>query len=272
MSVIESQTLPPAAFFQPAPDQPRLATLVRPAREGNTLPGLVWLNGFRSDMRGVKASFVDALAGAQGRSLLRFDYSSHGESDGDFAHGSIGHWASEALALFRTLTRGPQVVVGSSMGGWIALLLARDLARLYESDRLAGLVLIAPAVDFTQELMWPKLPLAVREEIELHGSWHTLAPEFGESYPLTRRLFDDGRANALFGGEIRTHCPVDIIQGMADLDVPWAHAMKLFEHLASDPATLTLIKDGEHRLSRPQDLTALQKAIERIDAYPKKFP
>ncbi len=129
------------------------------------------------------------------------------------------------------------------------------------------MVLIAPAVDFTQELMWPKLPEAVREEIALRGLWRTPAEAFGESYLLTRRLFDDGRANAMFGGEIRTFCPVEILQGMADRDVPWAHAMKLLEHLAADPATITLIRDGEHRLSRPQDLTALQKAIERIDAY-----
>lgn len=271
MSETESQTAPPAAFFQTARDQPRLAYISRPAREGNKLPGLVWLSGFRSDMRGSKASFVDALAAAQGRAFLRFDYSSHGESDGDFADGSIGQWALEALTIFRAMTQGPQIVVGSSMGGWIALLLARELARLRESERLAGLTLIAPAVDFTHELMWPRLPKSVREEIELHGFWRTPADTFGGSYPLTRRLFDNGRANALFGGEIRTHCPVDILQGMEDPDVPWPHAMKLIEHLASDPATLVLIRDGEHRLARPQDLTALQKSIERIEAFPKQL-
>jgi pimeloyl-ACP methyl ester carboxylesterase len=270
MSETESQTAVTASFFQPAPGQPRLATLFRPAREGNKLPGLVWLSGFRSDMRGSKAGFVDALAAGEGRACLRFDYSGHGESEGDFADGSIGQWALEALGAFRALTQGPQIVVGSSMGGWIALLLARDLARLGESERLAGMVLIAPAVDFTGELMWPRLPEAVREEIELHGSWQTTADAYGASYALTRRLFDDGRANALFGGEIRTFCPVDILQGMEDPDVPWSQAMKLIEHLASDPATLTLIRDGEHRLSRPQDLTVLQKAIERIDAFPKE--
>jgi pimeloyl-ACP methyl ester carboxylesterase len=270
MSETESQTAAHAAFFQTAPGQPRLATLFRPGREGNQLPGLIWLSGFRSDMQGSKACFVDALAAAQGRACLRFDYSSHGESEGDFADGSVGLWASEALAAFLTLTQGPQIVIGSSMGGWIALLLARALAQAGETERLAGMVLIAPAVDFTHELMWPRLPEGVREEIELHGSWQTSASSFGESYPLTRRLFDDGRVNALFGGEIRTHCPVDILQGMEDPDVPWTHAMKLFEHLASDPATLTLIRDGEHRLSRPQDLTVLQKAIERIDAFPKE--
>jgi pimeloyl-ACP methyl ester carboxylesterase len=263
----ESQMTEPAAFFQTAPDQPRLATLFRPAQAANKLPGLFWLSGFRSDMRGAKASFIDALAEREERACLRFDYSGHGESEGNFAEGSIGLWAEQALAVFRALAKGPQIVIGSSMGGWIALLLARALARLGEAERLAGMVLIAPAVDFTQELMWPKLPEAIREEIALHGHWRTTAAAFGESYLLTRRLFDDGRANALFGGEIRTFCPVEILQGMADPDVPWAHAMKLLEHLAADPATITLIRDGEHRLSRPQDLTALQKAIERIDAY-----
>ncbi len=267
MTETESQTSEPAAYFQTAQDQPRLAYLYREANAGNKLPGLFWLSGFRSDMRGAKASFIDAVAEREGRACLRFDYSGHGESQGDFAQGAIGLWAQQALAVFRALAQGPQIVIGSSMGGWVALLLARALARLGEAERLAGMVLIAPAVDFTQELMWPKLPEAIREAIELHGQWQTPAAAFGESYPLTRRLFEDGRANALFGGEIRTFCPVEILQGMADPDVPWAHAMKLLEHLAADPATITLIKDGEHRLSRPQDLTALQKAIERIDAY-----
>jgi len=153
------------------------------------------------------------------------------------------------------------------MGGWIALLLARALARSNESSRLAGMVLIAPAVDFTEELIWPQLPENVREVIERQGLWRRPADAYGDSYPLTKRLFDDGRANALFGGEIRSHCPVCILQGMADPDVPWPHAMKLVEHLAADPVTITLIKDGDHRLSRPQDLSALKKAIEQFDAF-----
>ncbi len=202
----------PAAFFQTAQDQPRLAYLSRAARAGNKLPGLFWLSGFRSDMRGAKASFIDAVAEREGRDCLRFDYSGHGESEGDFVQGAIGLWAEQALALFRALTKGPQIVIGSSMGGWIALLLARALARLGEAERLAGMVLIAPAVDFTESLMWPKLPAPVREEIELHGHWQAPAEAFGESYPLTRRLFEDGRANALFGGEIRTFCPVEILR------------------------------------------------------------
>lgn len=247
------------------PGKPRLAYLLRPRTVESALPGLVWLGGFRSDMRGSKASFIDAFAQTQGRAFLRFDYSGHGESEGDFVDGAIGVWAAEALAVFRALTQGPQIVIGSSMGGWIALLLARALARKGESHRLAGMALIAPAVDFTKDLIWPQLPEKIREEIEQRGFWTRPADAYGPAYPLTKALFQDGKANALLGGEIRTYCPVNILQGMADADVPWRHAMKLVEHLPADPTTITLIRDGDHRLGRPQDLTALQKAIERID-------
>ena len=266
----ESQTPDAADFFQPAPGKPRLAYLSHPAKAQDALPGVVWLSGFRSDMRGSKAQFIAELANAQGRACLRFDYSGHGESEGDFADGAIGVWAAQAVSVFRALTQGPQIVIGSSMGGWIALLLARALAERGESDRLAGMVLIAPAVDFTEDLLWPQLPEPIRREIEQEGVWRRPADAYGPSYPMTRRLFEDGRANLLFGGEIRTFCPVNILQGMADSDVPWRHAMKLVEHLAADPTTLTLIKDGEHRLSRPQDLTALQKAIEQLDATARR--
>jgi dipeptidyl aminopeptidase/acylaminoacyl peptidase len=128
------------------------------------------------------------------------------------------------------------------------------------------MALIAPAVDFTETLIWPKLPEAMRQAIENEGHWMRPADAYGETYPLTKALFEDGRAHSLFGGEIRAHCPVAVLQGMADPDVPWRHAMKLVESFASDPVTVTLIKDGDHRLSRPQDLQALSKAIERLDA------
>ncbi|MCI4681619.1 alpha/beta hydrolase [Candidatus Rhodoblastus alkanivorans] len=255
-----------AAFFSPSPGAPRLAYL---ARAGNVPPGLFWLGGFRSDMRGSKAQFLDSLAEAQSRPCLRFDYSGHGKSDGAFADGTIGKWAAQALAVFRALTRGPQIVVGSSMGGWIALLLARALADAGESARLAGMVLIAPAVDFTEELIWPRLPEEARRAIVAEGRWTRPADAYGEAYPLTRALFEDGKVNSLFGREIRTHCPVAILQGMEDPDVPWRHAMRLMESLASDPATIALIKDGDHRLSRPQDLAALARAIETLEGQPR---
>ncbi|WP_374545103.1 alpha/beta hydrolase [Rhodoblastus sp.] len=255
----------PAAFFQTAAGAPRLAYLARPAKAKIARPGLFWLGGFRSDMRGTKAEFLDSLAAEQGRACLRFDYSGHGESEGAFGEATIGLWTAQALAVFRALTQGPQIVVGSSMGGWVALLLARALAHTGETERLAGMVLIAPAVDFTEELIWPQLPEPVRQAIARDGAWMRPANAYGEGYPLTRALFEDGRRNSLFGGEIRAFCPVTILQGMADPDVPWPHAMRLVESLASDPTTITLIKDGDHRLSRPQDLAALKQAIERFD-------
>ena len=257
----------PAAFFAPDPGAPRLAFL---ARKGERRPGLFWLGGFRSDMRGAKAEFLDSLALEQGRAFVRFDYSGHGESEGAFADATIGRWAEQAVAVFRAQTEGPQIVVGSSMGGWIALLLARALAQTGESARLAGMVLIAPAVDFTQELMWPRLPQEVRKKIETAGVWMRPPDAYGAGYPLTKTLFEDGKANSLFGGEIRSFCPVAILQGMADPDVPWRHAMRLMESLASDPATITLIKDGDHRLARPQDLAALAKAVELLEGQTRR--
>ena len=257
-----------AVFFETVPGKPRLATLSRPARAENAenaLPGLFWLGGFRSDMRGSKATFIDALAERQGRAFTRFDYSGHGESEGDFAQGAIGVWAAEAFAVFCALAKGPQILIGSSMGGWVALLLARALAQAGQSYRLAGMALIAPAVDFTEDLMWRRLPEAVRREIEEKGFWLRPPDAYGAAYPLTRHLFEDGRAHRLLGGEIRSFCPVFILQGMQDPDVPWRHAMNLVEHLAADPVTVSLIKDGDHRLSRPQDLAALQKAIAALD-------
>ena len=243
----------------------RLAYLARAAMpEGAGKPGIVWMGGFKSDMRSTKAARLDALAAASGRACLRYDYSGHGESDGKFEDGTIGQWAAQSLAIFRAQTHGPQIVVGSSMGGWIALLVARELARLGESDRLAGLVLIAPAVDFTEALMWPKLTATARRDIETKGFWLRPTPYAPDPYPITKALIEDGRQHLLFDGEIRTNCPVHILQGMQDPDVPWRHALTLVEHLAGDPCTLTLVKDGDHRLSREEDIARLLAAVEAI--------
>jgi pimeloyl-ACP methyl ester carboxylesterase len=236
-------------------------------RRAATVPdkaGIVWLGGLKSDMHSTKALAIDAWARAQGQAYLRFDYSGHGESGGRFDEGCIGDWIEESLAMVRAQTDGPQIFVGSSMGGWIALLLARALFAQSEGDRLGGLVLIAPAIDFTEILMWDRFPAAVRTEIETTGRWMRPSAYSSEPYPITRKLIIDGRQHLLFGTALRSHCPVHILQGMKDPDVPWQHAMTLVEHLAADPVVITLIRDGDHRLSRDEDVKRLQLTIEAL--------
>ena len=231
-------------------------------------PGLVWLGGFKSDMQGTKAAALARFAAERGRAIVRFDYSGHGESKGAFVDGTIGRWLEESLAVFLDCCRGPQVLVGSSMGGWMALLLARELrragAQTGRNASIAGMVLIAPAVDFTEALMWQKFSPAVRQEIETKGAWlrpsqYDIAP-----YPITRQLIEEGRKHLLLGGLIETGCPVRILQGVEDPDVPWGHAAELVARLAQDDVVLTLVKDGDHRLSRPEDIERLLAAIEEF--------
>ncbi len=224
-------------------------------------PGLFWLGGFKSDMKGTKAEALSQWARENGRSCVRFDYSGHGESGGDFRAGTIGRWLEESLAVFEAHAEGPQVVVGSSMGGWIALLLLQALRkRAGTKGSVAGLVLIAPAVDFTEVLMWQRFPAKVKKEIEQNGVW--LRPsEYGEPYPITRALIEEGRNHLLLGRMIETGCPVRILQGVQDPDVPWNHAVELTSRLAQDDVVLTLVKDGDHRLSRAEDLERLIKAV-----------
>ena len=226
-------------------------------------PGLFWLGGFRSDMEGSKASAVDAFAARRGLACTRFDYSGHGRSGGRFADGTISRWLEEAEAVFRQFGQGRQIVVGSSMGGWIALLLAERLAG---SGQLAGLVLIAPAVDMTRRLMWDKMDAAARNELETAGVFHVPSDYSDEPYPITRGLIADGDAH-LFGDRlIETGAPVHILQGTEDTDVPWTHATELVTHFASDDVVLTLVKGGDHRLSRPEDLARLEAAIDGLIA------
>ena len=235
------------------------------ARAGAS-PGLLWLSGFKSDMRGTKALALDGWAAEHGRACVRFDYSGHGESGGAFIDGTIGRWLEESVAVFDQFCRGPQVVIGSSMGGWMALLLARALARRRTAmprPILAGLVLIAPAPDFTEELMWNRFSPEIREEISIKGHW--LRPsEYGESYPITQRLIEEGRDHLLLGSAINVGCPVRILQGAQDPDVPWQHAFALAHRLPSDDVVLTMIQDGDHRLSRPQDIARILAAVAEI--------
>jgi pimeloyl-ACP methyl ester carboxylesterase len=235
----------------------RIAVRVR----SGTSPGLFWLGGFKSDMQGTKALALDAWAAERNRACVRFDYSGHGESGGDFAEGTIGRWLEESVAVFNQFCHGPQVVIGSSMGGWMALLLARELAR-HPAPRasLKALVLIAPAPDFTEELMWKGFSPDVRGQIETSGVW--LRPsEYGDPYPITKNLIEEGRKHLLLGGTIEVGCPVHILQGAKDPDVPWKHAFALAHRLPAEDVVLTMIQDGDHRLSRPQDIARILAAV-----------
>src|SRR6185369_8196058 len=189
------------------------------------------------------------------------DYSGHGESGGDFVDGTIGRWLKDSVAVFEGFAKGPQVLVGSSMGGWLALLLVRTLKERTTAGSVAGLVLIAPAVDFTEELMWKNFSPEVRRQIETKGSWQRPSQYSESPYPITRGLIEDGRKHLLLGGLIETGCPVRILQGVKDPDVPWNHAVELTSRLAQDDVVLTLVKDGDHRLSRPEDLERLMRAV-----------
>jgi len=233
------------------------------AREGAS-PGLFWLGGFNSDMQGTKAIALDAWAQEHHRACVRFDYSGHGESGGAFIDGTIGRWLEESVAVFERFCTGPQVVIGSSMGGWMALLLARELARRGR-DRagLAGLVLIAPAPDFTEELMWKGFSPEIRRQIETEGVWLRPSP-YGDPYPITRALIEEGRNHLLLGSAIEVGCPVRILQGAQDPDVPWQHAFALAHRLPVDDVVLTVIQDGDHRLSRPQDIARMLAAVAEI--------
>ncbi len=231
-------------------------------REG-AVPGLFWLGGFKSDMKGTKAEALDRWAGEHGRAMVRFDYSGHGESGGNFLDGTIGRWLEESLAVFDAFCRGPQVAIGSSMGGWLALLLVRELARrgAAANAQVTGLVLIAPAVDFTEELMWKRFSPEVRREIEDKGAWARPSQYSEEPYLITRGLIEEARNHLLLDGMIETGCPVRILQGVLDPDVPWQHAVELSARFARDDVVLTLVKDGDHRLSRPEDIERLIAAV-----------
>jgi pimeloyl-ACP methyl ester carboxylesterase len=231
------------------------------ARAG-AAPALLWLGGFNSDMKGIKAQSLDAWAREKGRAIVRFDYSGHGESGGNFLDGTIGRWLEESRAVLDAFCRGPQIVVGSSMGGWLALLLSADLARRPSaSANLAGMVLIAPAVDFTEELMWKRFSPEVKRQIEQNGVWARPSPYSDEPYPITRALIEEGRDHLLLGGMIETGCPVRILQGAQDTDVPWQHALELSARFARDDVVVTIVKDGDHRLSRLEDIERLIAAV-----------
>jgi alpha-beta hydrolase superfamily lysophospholipase len=230
-------------------------------RRAGGAPGLFWMGGFASAMTGSKATAVDAYAAEKGLAATRFDYSGHGASGGAFADGTISRWLAESRAVFDGFAEGRQIVVGSSMGGWLALRLAEALR---DSGRIAGLVLIAPAVDMTRALMWDRWKKKARDTLMTAGLYREPGAHSDDPYVITRALIEDGDAH-LFGDRlIDVGCPVTILQGVADKEVPWRHAAALVERLASDDVVLTLVKDGDHRLSRPEDLERLTAAIDRL--------
>lgn len=241
----------------------RLACLGHRGEPGRT--GFLWLGGFNSDMTGSKAESLAALARANGRTCLRFDYSGHGQSEGLFADGTISLWLDEAVTVFSEMTDGATIVVGSSMGGYLAMLLLRRLALEDPgaAARIAGLLLIAPAADMTEALLWSQTDWQARDAIMEKGQW--LRPsEYGEPYPITRALIEDGRNHLILEEGIEVACPVEILHGEDDLDVPWDHGLLLFHAIAGDNVSFTLIKGGDHRLSTERDLATITAAAERL--------
>ncbi|KEG21230.1 alpha/beta hydrolase [Bartonella bacilliformis] len=228
-------------------------------RKGNRSPGVVWLSGYRSDMLGSKAMTVDAFAQKNDLSCLRFDYSGHGESEGDFFQGTISRWVKESLAVFEAYCEGPQILIGSSMGGWIAIKLAMMLAE--KKKALAGMVLIAPAPDFTQNLIEPALGTEEWKALEEKGYFEWPSAYGLEPTPFTKALIEDGRNNRVMKGCIDIGCPIHILQGMHDEEVPYQHTLGLLDYLPLNNVTLTLVRDADHRFSRPQDLNCFEKIL-----------
>ncbi|WP_422232257.1 alpha/beta fold hydrolase [Methylorubrum rhodinum] len=240
---------------------PRPRRLAVRIREGEG-PAVVWLGGFRSDMRATKAAALDAWAAGEGRRMVRFDYSGHGESEGRFEDGTISDWLDDAEAVIAAHAGERPVLVGSSMGGWIACLVARNRAR--QGRSLGGVVLIAPALDFTEELMWASFPLEIRERLARDGVWYRPTDYAPEPDPIRMALIEDGRRHLLLGEDLEPGGPVHILQGMRDPDVPYAHALRILERLPAEGTRLTLVKDANHRLSRPQDIALLVRTVEAM--------
>jgi pimeloyl-ACP methyl ester carboxylesterase len=231
-------------------------------RAGSKAPGITWLGGYRSDMLGTKAEALDQWAAKNDHEFLRFDYSGHGESGGDFNEGTISRWLNESLAVHQRYNQKPQILVGSSMGAWITLRMTQELRK--QGQGPAGIILIAPAPDFTSRLIEPNLSEEYKKSLIEKGYFEEPSEYSPNPFIYTRNLIEDGRQNQVLTGIIETGCPVHILQGMKDEDVPYSHAMLLTEHLPVDNVTLTLVRDGDHRLSRPQDLDLMTRSLEMM--------
>ena len=266
--------LGPVAFDETLPDLPgRLAYIKDGSHDEIGRCGFFWLGGFMSDMMGSKAQSLSDLAHRSRRNCFRFDYSGHGQSAGEFTDGTISKWLDQSVHMFRTHAAGKRIIVGSSMGGWLALLLIRALQTLDPpaARRIAGLVLIAPAVDMTRTLMWDHMKPAQQKMLMTAGQVD-LPSDYGVPYPITKNLISDGEQHLLFGKNFDVTVPVRILQGSEDKDVPVAHAERVLNMIQADDVTLTLIKGGDHRLSTPAHLKILQETVlrlaERVDGMP----
>jgi pimeloyl-ACP methyl ester carboxylesterase len=240
----------------------RIACLVTPGRPGAGA-GVMWLPGFKSEMTSLKATAIAEWAEAEGRACTRLDYSGHGQSAGRVEDGTIGRWLDEVETVFRQLTQGPQVVVGSSMGGYLALLLLRRLMATApaEAERVRGLVLVAPAWDMTDRLMPPRMTEAARRAIETEGVWYRPSRYGDGPYPITRRLLEEGRDHLIGAAPFDPGRPVHVLHGLQDPDVPWEHTLDLVAHLDGDWVRVEAVPDGDHRLSRPEDLQLLLATV-----------
>ena len=220
-------------------------------------PILLWMGGFRSDMTSTKAARLDEAAAAEGFGMVRFDYSAHGESGGDIATATLSLWLDDSLQMIRHFGGERPLLVGSSMGGWLALRATEIL--LAEGSPPGGLMLIAPAVDFTEALMWANFPPEIRRQIEEDGVWYRPSAYSPEPYAITRALIEDGRRHLLMGKATRFGVPIHILQGAEDPDVPLAHVRRFVSELVEEDVRMTVIPDGNHRLSRDEDIATLQR-------------
>jgi pimeloyl-ACP methyl ester carboxylesterase len=256
MSMPDNQTMQNAAI---------LARDGRPAiaysRAEGRSPGVVFLGGFRSDMTGAKALALEGFCREREQAFLRFDYSGHGSSGGEFTDCTVSTWLDDSLDALERLTEGPQIVVGSSMGGWLML-----LAALRRPGRVAGLVGIAAAPDFTEELMWPNMAAPTRRKLMKDGVVYRPSAYGDGPYPITKALIEDGRNHLLLGAPIPIRCPVRLLHGMADHDVPWTFSQRLAERLESDDVTVTLFKKGGHRLAEPDEIAQINAAVTELSS------
>lgn len=249
----DSLAAPPSYLTKP--DGARIAYHGTPGQA----PGIVFLGGFASDMTGTKAMALEAHAKARGQAFLRFDYQGHGQSSGAFEDGTIGIWHSDALAVIDAKTEGKQILVGSSMGGWMMLLTA-----VHRPDKIAGLVGIAPAPDFTEDLMWPGFSEEIRETLRRDGVYHEPSEYSDEPYTITMKLIEEGRNHLLLRDRLAINAPVRLLHGMADPDVPYQLSLRIADHVDSPDVRVQLIKDGDHRLSTERDLAILTSTIDAL--------